>query len=124
MYFKYVYLGGITMNFRGLSIYIITIIVIFTPLSVVGCQNRVLNIEDQNTYEWQKYMNEDEYRQLKPGMNYMEVVKIVGGAGVEIDTSVYEWQDEILLTQAYVVYFKEGKLIDTEIIEKRGNSNR
>lgn len=112
------------MNVRGLFIYIIIGIVIFTLLSVVGCQDRISNIENQNTYEWQKYMNEGEYRQLKPGMSYMEVVKIAGGAGVEIDISVYEWRDEILLTQAYVIYFKDGKLIDTEIIEKRGNSNR
>ncbi|MER2109038.1 MAG: hypothetical protein ABS949_19095 [Solibacillus sp.] len=96
----------------------------FVLFSVTGCQDRVLNVEDQNIYEWQKYMNEDEFKQLQPGMNYMDVVEVAGGAGTEIETSVYEWGDEILLTQAYVVYFEDGKLMSTEIIEKRGSSTR
>lgn len=49
----------------------------FVLFSVTGCQDRVLNVEDQNIYEWQKYMNEDEFKQLQPGMNYMDVVVLV-----------------------------------------------
>ncbi|MER2192363.1 MAG: hypothetical protein ABS951_15485 [Solibacillus sp.] len=112
------------MNVKGLYIYILIAVVVFVLFSVTGCQDRVLNVEDQNIYEWQKYMNEDEFKQLQPGMNYMDVVEVAGGAGTEIETSVYEWRDEILLTQAYVVYFEDGKLMSTEIIEKRGSSTR
>ena len=112
------------MNVTGLYSYIMVSILIFALLSVIGCQDYVLNAEDRNVYEWQKYMNEDEFNQLEQGMSYMDVVKIAGGAGTEIATSVYEWRDEILLTQAYLLYFKDGKLITTEIIEKRGSSTR
>lgn len=112
------------MNVKGLLTYLIVAVILFTLLSIMGCQDRVLNVEDQNVYEWQKYMNEEEFNQLENGMSYMDVVKIAGGAGIEIETSVYEWQDEILLTQAYILYFKDGSLVKSEIIEKRGSSSR
>lgn len=112
------------MNVKGLYIYIAIAFVLFLLLSITGCQDRELNVEDENIYEWQKYMSEDEFSQLEQGMSYMEVVKVAGGAGNEIETNVYEWRDEILLTQAYVVYFEDGELVNTEIIEKRGSSTR
>lgn len=112
------------MNVKGLYTYIIIVIVIFTSLSIIGCQDRALNVEDENIYEWQKYMNEEEFKQLESGMSYMDVVKVAGGAGLEVDTSVYEWRDEILMTRAYLVYFEDGKLTNIEIIEKRGSSTR
>lgn len=112
------------MNVKNLYVYIILSIIAFVFLSITGCQDRVLNIEERNAYEWQKYMNENEFNQLKAGMTYMEVVAIAGGAGIETETSVYEWRDEILLTQAYVIHFENGELTHTEIIEKRGNSMR
>ena len=112
------------MNVKGFYTYIVVSIVAFTFLSITGCQDRVLSIEDQNAYEWQKYMNEDEFNQLEVGMAYMEVVEIAGGAGIEMDTSIYEWGDEILLTQAYLISFQDGKLTEKKIIEKRGNSSR
>lgn len=112
------------MNVKALFIYIIVASIFFLLLSVTGCQDCILNVEDDNKYEWQKYMNEEEFSQLEQGMSYMEVVKIAGGAGTEIEPNVYEWQDEILMTQGYIVYFEEDQLIKTEVIEKRGSSTR
>lgn len=112
------------MNVKALSIYIVIACMFFLVLSIIGCQDRTLNVEDDNKYEWQKYMNEKEFSQLEQGMSYMEVVKIAGGAGTEIESNVYEWRDEILLTKAYVIYFDDGQLIKTDIVEKRGSSTR
>ena len=69
-------------------------------------------------------MNEQEYEQVTKGMSYMEVVRIAGGAGTEIDKDVYEWDDELLLTQGYQFTFKKGKLTKKELVERRGNSTR
>lgn len=84
----------------------------------------MINIEDSNTYAWQKYMNEDEFNQLKEGMSYMEVVEVARGPGKQINDNKYIWQDELLITQAYEIEFKEDKLIDKKIIQKRGESTR
>ena len=54
----------------------------------------------------------------------MEVVRITGGAGTEIQKDVYEWDDELLLTQGYQLTFKKDKLAKKEILERRGNSMR
>lgn len=69
-------------------------------------------------------MNEDEFNQLEKDMSYIDVVRIVGGAGKEIDVGIYEWNDEILLTRGYQIHFKENRLVKKEIVERQGYSNR
>ena len=86
--------------------------------------NRYYNIEELNSYEWQRYMNEEEFEELKTGMTYLEVVEVAKGRGEWADDSVYEWKDELLMTQAYVIRFQSGKLISKEIVNKRGYSTR
>lgn len=101
------------------------IIVLLSAIVLFGCSsNKMINIEDSNTYAWQKYMNEDEFNQLKEGMSYMEVVEVARGPGEQADDSKYIWQDELLITQAYEIEFKEDKLIGKKIIQKRGESTR
>ena len=90
-----------------------------------GCSsNKIINIEDSNTYAWQKYMNEKEFDQLKEGMTYMEVVEIARGPGEMVDDHTYVWPDELIITQAYEVEFKDDQLVDKRIIEKHGESKR
>ncbi len=86
--------------------------------------NKIHNIEDTNAYYWQKYMNEEEFAQLKHGMSYMDVVKIAKGGGEQVSDNVFQWKDEILMTQGYEIHFKDDKLIDKKIYEKRGYSTR
>ncbi|ATP42508.1 hypothetical protein CSE16_19540 [Solibacillus sp. R5-41] len=92
--------------------------------NLAAYKDEITEIEEHNTYRWQRYMNEEEYNKLEKGMYYIDVVKIAGGAGVKIDEDIYEWNDEILLTKGYQAYFENGELIKTEIIKRKGNSNR
>ncbi|MGM9949332.1 MAG: hypothetical protein ACI33P_04370 [Lysinibacillus sp.] len=101
------------------------IIVLLSASVLFGCSsNEMINIEDSNTYAWQKYMNEKEFDQLKEGMTYMEVVEIARGPGEMVDDHTYVWPDELIITQAYEVEFKDDRLVDKRIIEKRGESTR
>lgn len=96
----------------------------FVIINLVTYEDEMTEIEEQNTYRWQKYMNEYEYNKLEKGMSYIDVVKIAGGAGVKINEDTYEWNDEIFLTKGYRIHFENGELIRTEIAERKGNSNR
>lgn len=108
---------------QGRTVHIM--IVLLSAIVLFGCSsNEMINIEDSNTYVWQKYMNEDEFNQLKEGMTYMEVVKIAKGSGEQVNEHTYMWQDELLITQAYEVEFKDDKLVDKRVIQKRGESTR
>jgi hypothetical protein len=98
--------------------YIGLLIISFTLL---GCSEK--EIVD-NEHSWQKYMNEDEFENVQVGMSYEEVVKIAGGQGEEVRLDVYEWPDELLLTQAYEITFENKKVKVKKIIEKRGTSTR
>jgi len=70
-------------------------------------------------------MNEHEFEQLQQGMSYMEVVEIAGGVASEmIRSDYYRWNDEILLTQAYIVQFKDNQLVSKEVIALKGYSTR
>ncbi|MFJ5768049.1 hypothetical protein ACIP9C_22205 [Lysinibacillus sp. NPDC093210] len=92
---------------------------------LVGCGDPIIDIEEANSYHWQKHMNENEFEQLKQGMSYMEVVEIAGGGASEmIRNNYYQWNDEILLTQAYIVQFKDDKLVGKEVIAVKGYSTR
>ena len=54
----------------------------------------------------------------------MEVVEIVRGGGEQLDENTFIWLDELLMTQAYEVYFEDEQLVEKRRIEKRGHSNR
>lgn len=69
-------------------------------------------------------MNQTEFEQLKEGMTYLEVIEIAGGPGEKVRDNHYRWDDEILLTQAYIVQFKDEKLLSKEIIIVKGHSTR
>lgn len=86
--------------------------------------NKYHDIEDMNSFRWQQYMNEEEFEKLEKGMSYLEVVKVVKGEGKQVKENVYVWDDEILMTQSYELHFKDGKLEDKKVIEKRGYSTR
>lgn len=86
--------------------------------------NQYHDIEDENSYSWQRYMNEDEFTQLEDGMSYSDVVKVAKGRGEKISEDVYIWDDELLLTQSYEIHFQDGKLEQKKIIQKRGYSSR
>ncbi|WP_339260239.1 hypothetical protein [Lysinibacillus sp. FSL K6-3209] len=91
----------------------------------VACGVHIIDIEESNSYHWQKNMNENEFGQLKQGMTYMDVVKIAGGDASEmIENDYYRWNDEILMTQAYIVQFKDDKLVNKEVIAVKGYSTR
>ncbi|MGN7118651.1 hypothetical protein [Lysinibacillus odysseyi] len=101
------------------------IIVLLSAIVLFGCSsNKMIDIEDSNTYAWQKYMNEDEFNQLTEGMSYMEVVKVAKGPGEQIDGQTYIWPDELLITRAYEIKFKDNQLVDKRIVQKRGESTR
>ena len=88
-------------------------IIFMVAICLVGCSsNKIAKIEDSNAFIWQKYMNEEEFEQLEEGMSYMEVVEIARGGGEQIDENTFIWLDELLMTQAYEVYFEEEKLVD------------
>lgn len=101
------------------------IILMLSAGILFGCSsNEMINIEDSNTYAWQKYMNEKEFDQLKEGMTYMEVVEIARGPGEMADDHIYVWPDELIITQAYEIEFKDDQLVNKRIIEKHGESKR
>ncbi|MCH7323946.1 hypothetical protein LZ480_18960 [Solibacillus sp. MA9] len=112
------------MNKNGLLVCLAICLIFLLILSTKACKDEILEIEESNAHRWQKYMNEQEYEQVKIGMPYMEVVKIAGGAGKEIKKNVYEWNDELLLTQGFRLTFKDDKVTKKEIVERRGNSSR
>lgn len=93
-------------------------------MSVSACSDEIIEIEASNAYSWQKYMNEEEYNELQPGMPYIEVVRITGGAGEMIGEAVYEWNDELLLTKGYRLKFQEDQLVEIEVVERKGHSTR
>ena len=94
-------------------------------ICLVGCtSNKVAKIEESNAFIWQKYMNEEEFEQLEEGMSYMEVVEIARGGGEQLDDNTFIWLDELLMTQAYEVYFEDEELVEKRRIEKRGHSIR
>jgi len=110
--------GGVFIAFRFLIYWLIFI------LKVTGGVP-IIDIEESNSYHWQKNMNEHEFEQLQQGMSYMEVVKIAGGDASEmIRSDYYRWNDEILLTQAYIVQFKDNQLVSKEVIALKGYSTR
>ena len=98
--------------------------VLLVMVTLVGCGDPILEIEENNKYHWQKYMNQEEFDRLEEGMTYLEVVEIAGGRGEEIESNKYQWRDEILMTQAYVIEFKDDQLLSKEVVELRGNSTR
>ena len=112
------------MNKKGFFVYLSICLVFFLMMIISACKDEILEIEEGNAYTWQKYMNEEEYKRLEEGMSYLEVVRITGGAGEEIDNGIYEWNDELLLTQAYRLQFNEGALVQKEIVERKGHSSR
>lgn len=93
-------------------------------INLAACNDETIEIEQQNTYRWQKYMNEEEYKNLEKGMSYINIAKIAGGAGIKTGESIYEWDDEILLTKGYRIHFESGELIKKEIVIRKGYSNR
>ena len=100
-------------------------ITFMAAICLVGCSsNKIAKIEDSNAFIWQKYMNEEEFEQLEEGMSYMEVVEIARGRGEQLDENTFVWLDELLMTQAYEVYFEEEQLVEKRLIEKRGHSKR
>lgn len=119
-----IYLGGMGMNHIRLVGFLRICLFGFVTLNLAACVDEMTEIEEHNMYRWQRYMNENEYNQLEKGMTYIDVVKIAGGPGVQNNESTYEWNDEILLTKGYQIYFENGELIRTEIVKRKGNSNR
>ena len=93
-------------------------------MSVSACSDEIIEIEANNAHSWQKYMNEEEYNEIQRGMSYIEVVRISGGSGEEIEKDVYEWNDELLLTKGYRLKFQEDQLIHMEVVERKGHSTR
>ena len=97
---------------------------IATILILTACSDEAVEIESSNEFRWQKYMNEEEFNEIKEGMTYIEVVRVVGGEGVKTAADIYEWPDEQIMTQAYELRFEKDKLVEKKIVEKRGNSPR
>lgn len=112
------------MNKRGFFVFLSICLIMLVIMIVTACQDEVLEIEENNTYTWQKYMNEKEFEEVKEGMSYMEVVRISGGAGQEMEKDTYEWNDEILLTKGYRLKFEDNVLVEKEVVERKGNSTR
>lgn len=112
------------MNKKAFYVFLSICLFMLLTMLITACQDEVLEIEESNTYVWQKYMNEEEYEKVKEGMSYLEVVRISGGAGQQIDNDTYEWNDEILLTKGYRLKFEDDVLIKKEVVERKGNSKR
>ncbi|MEK5186637.1 hypothetical protein [Solibacillus sp. FSL W7-1324] len=112
------------MNKKGFYVFLSICLVMLLTMLIAACQDEVLEIEESNTYVWQKYMNEDEYEKVKEGMSYLDVVRISGGAGQKINKDTYEWNDEILLTKGYRLKFNDEVLVKKEVVERKGNSKR
>ncbi|WP_339174006.1 hypothetical protein MKY51_16330 [Solibacillus sp. FSL R5-0691] len=112
------------MNKKGFYVFLSICLVMLLTMLIAACQDEVLEIEESNTYVWQKYMNEEEYEKVKEGMSYLDVVRISGGAGQKINKDTYEWNDEILLTKGYRLKFNDEVLVKKEVVERKGNSKR
>ena len=93
---------------------------------LAGCTeaNKFANIEAENHFDWQKYMDEEEFNQVQAGMTYMEVVEIAKGRGEQLDENTYVWPDEVVLTHAYEIKFAEGQVTEKHKVERRGASLR
>jgi hypothetical protein len=113
-----------SMNKKAFRIYLLICLIIFLLVGTTSCKDEILEIEENNTYRWQKFMNAEEYEQLDLGMSYLDVVKVAGGAGKEVAPNIYEWNDELLFTKGYRITFEEDRLIEKVIVPRRGNSNR
>ena len=100
---------------------VVSILVLFI---LASCSNEIIEIELSNEYSWQKFMNKEEFDEIKEGMSYIEVVRLAGGEGKKVASDTYEWPDEQLMTQAYELKFKDDVLVEKKIIEKRGHSSR
>ncbi len=116
--------GGVYMGKDHFLNHFYVPLLIGSMIMMVGCGDPIIEIEEANTYHWQKNMNEVEFEKLKNDMSYIEVVETAGGAGKKVKNNEYRWNDETLLTQAYIVKFKDDKLIAKEIIAVKGHSNR
>lgn len=112
------------MNKKGFFVFLSIFLIMIVIMLMTACQDEVLEIEENNTYTWQKYMNVEEFEEVREGMSYMEVVRISGGAGQEIEKGTYEWNDEIHLTQGYRLKFEDDVLVKKEVVERKGNSKR
>lgn len=112
------------MNRKWLIPFLVGSVFLLAVINLVAFKSEIVDIEEQNIYRWQKYMNENEYMKLQKGIFYIDAVEIAGGAGVKMSEGIYEWNDEILLTKGYRVYFKKGQLIWKEVVTKKGYSNR
>lgn len=103
------------------NIYVLVFIIILNLILLlfhyIQEVNAVYNIEESNDFRWQRFMNEEEFNQLKEGMTYLEVVDIAKGAGEQSDENIYVWEDEFLLTKVYEVHFSEDKLIEKKVID-------
>lgn len=102
------------------------IFLFISMLILVGCteENEFANIEAENHFAWQKFMNEEEFNQVQAGMTYMEVVGIAKGRGEHLDENIYVWPDEVVLTHAYEIKFAEGQVTEKHKVELRGASIR
>lgn len=100
------------------------VLLVVATTTLVGCGDPILEIEEKNKYHWQKYMNQKEFDRLEEGMSYLEVVESAGGSGEIVQNNSYQWRDEILMTQAYVIVFKGDQLLSKEVVELKGHSNR
>jgi len=80
--------------------------------------NKFYNIEETNSFRWQKFMNESEFEQLQKGMSYMDVVKIAKGRGNHLTDHSFIWQDELYLTKSYIITFYEDQLVGKFIYHK------
>ena len=98
------------VNKKGLFLSLAICLIFLLFLLGVSYEDEVLEVEEKNNYSWQKYMNEDEYNQLEINMSYIDVVRIVGGAGEEVDADTYEWNDtysDRLSRNQVVIYVSE-----------------
>lgn len=100
------------------------LLLVVAIVTLVGCGDPILDIEEKNIYYWQKYMNQEEFESLEEGMSYLEVVESAGGRGDKLKNNIYQWRDETLMTQAYVIEFKDDQLLSKEVVELKGHSNR
>ena len=97
---------------------------VFVLFILASCSNEIVEIELSNEYSWQKFMNKEEFDEVKEGMSYIEVVRLAGGEGKKVASDTFEWPDEQLMTQAYELKFKDDVLVEKKVIEKRGHSTR
>ena len=44
------------------------LLLVVAMMTLVGCGDPILEIEEQNVYHWQKYMNQKEFDKLEEGI--------------------------------------------------------